>query len=75
MANIVHGVKYYLGFHKVQLFFNMFICEMFYFLEDFDIPNYADVSTPYNADKHFEFVVNNLEHSSSIFLNGLTATT
>ena len=48
---------------------------MFYFLEDFDIPNYADVSTPYNADKHFEFVVNNLEHSSSIFLNGLTATT
>ena len=46
---------------------------MFYFLEDFDIPSYADVSTPYNTDKNFEFVVNNLEHSSSIlfkWLNG-----
>ena len=45
------------------LLFNIFICDMFYFLED-----YADDSTPY-----IEFVVNNLEHSSSI-LNGLTTT-
>ena len=55
------------------LLFNIFICNMFYFLEDFDIANYADDSTPYNADKNIEFVVNNLEHSSSIlfkWLNG-----
>ena len=39
---------------------------MFYFLEDFDIANYADYSTQYNVDKNVEFVVNNLEHSSSI---------
>ena len=38
------------------LLFNIFICDMFYFLEVFDIANYADDSTPYN----------NLEHSSSI---------
>ena len=42
---------------------------MFYFLEGFDIVNYADDSTPYNADKNFEFVVNNLEHSPSILFN------
>ena len=46
---------------------------MFYFLEEFDIPNCADDSTPYNADKSIEFVKNNLEHLSSIlfkWLNG-----
>ena len=53
------------------LLFNVFICDMFYFLEDFDIANYADDSTPYNADKNIEFVVNNLEHSSSILFKWL----
>ena len=44
---------------------------MFYFLEDYDIANYADDSTPYNADKNVESVVNNLEHSSSILFKWL----
>ena len=44
---------------------------MLFFLEDFDIGNYADDSTPYNADKDVEFVVNNLEHSSSILYKWL----
>ena len=39
---------------------------MFYFLEDFDIANFAGDSTPYTADENIEFVINNLEHSSSI---------
>ena len=38
---------------------------MFYFLEYFDIANYADDSTSYNADKNIECIVNNSEHSSS----------
>ena len=46
--------------------FNVFICDMIYFLEDFDIANYADNSTPYNAGENIEFVVNNLEQSSLI---------
>ena len=50
----------------VSLLFSAFICDMFYFLEDFDIANYGDDPTPYNADKNIEFIVNNLEHSSSI---------
>ena len=36
------------------------------FLEDFDIANYADDSTPYCAGKSAEFVVNNIEKSSAI---------
>ena len=39
---------------------------MIYFLEDFDIANYADDSTPYCARESAEFVVNNLEQSSTI---------
>ena len=48
------------------LLFNIFICDMFYVLEDFDISNYAEDSTPYCAGKSAEFVVNNLEQSSAI---------
>ena len=69
MKNIVYGVKYYLGstrFILGSLLFNIFSCDISYFLEDFDIANYGDNSTPYNADKNIEFVANNLEHSSSI---------
>ena len=44
---------------------------MFYFLEDFDIANYADDSTPHNSDKNIELVVNNLKHSSSILFKWL----
>ena len=29
------------------LVFNIFVCDLFYFLEDFDIVNYADDSRPY----------------------------
>ena len=61
------------GIVLAPLLFNVFICDMFYFLEDCDIVNYADDSAPYNTDKNIEFVVNNLEHSSSIlfkWLNG-----
>ena len=44
---------------------------MFYFVKGFDIANYADDSTSYSADKSIEFVVNNLEHSSSILFKRL----
>ena len=44
---------------------------MFYFLQNFDIANYVDDSTPYNVDKNTEFAANNLEHSSSILFKCL----
>ena len=48
------------------LLFNIFICDMFYFLEDFDFANCADDTTPYYAGKSAVFVINNLEQSSAI---------
>ena len=53
------------------LLFSIFMCDMFYFLEDFDIANCADDSTSYCAGKSAEFVVNNLEHSSTILFKWL----
>ena len=44
---------------------------MFYFLEDFDITNYADDSAPFCAGKSAKFVVNNLEQSSAILFEWL----
>ena len=44
---------------------------MFYFLEDFDIANYADDSTPYCAGKCAEFVDKNSEQSSTIVFEWL----
>ena len=42
------------------LLFNILICHMFNLLEDFDIANYADDSTPYCSGRSAGFVVNNL---------------
>ena len=53
------------------LLLNIFICDMFSILEDIDIANYADDTTPYCADKCAEFVVNNLEQSSAILFEWL----
>ena len=42
------------------------MCDMFNFLEDFDIAYYADDFSPYCAGKNAEFVLNNLEQPSTI---------
>ena len=44
---------------------------MFYFLQDFDIANYADNSTPCCACKSAEFVANNLEQLSKTLIEWL----
>ena len=54
---------------------NVFTCDMFYFLEDFDIANYVDDCTPHNVTKNIEFVVNNLEQSLSVLFKWLKITT
>ena len=53
------------------LLINIFICHMFYLLEDSDIANYANDSTPYCAGKSAEFLVNSLEQSSAILFEWL----
>ena len=56
------------------LLFNIFICDMFYFLEDFDNANSVDGSTPSCAGESAKFVVNNLEQLSTILFEWLTIT-
>ena len=68
-SEILFGVQQ--GSILGPLLFNIFICDIFHFLEDFDIANYADDSTPYCASKSAEFVVNNLEQSSAILFERL----
>ena len=48
------------------LLFNIFICDMFYFLENYEIANYADDTTPYSAQRNHQFVIEELEKSSAI---------
>ena len=48
------------------LLFNIFICDMFYFLEDYGIANYADDCTPYSAKSNHKLAIEELEKSSSI---------
>ena len=55
------------------LLFNIFICDMFYFLEDYGIANYADDSTPYSAKSNHNLVVEELEKSSKILFRWLQA--
>ena len=44
---------------------------MLYFLEDFDITNYAEDSTPYCVGKSAKFFVSSLEQSSTILFEWL----
>ena len=52
-------------------FFSIFICDLFYCLDDFDIANYADESTPYFPGESAELVVNKLEQPSGIIFEWL----
>ena len=53
------------------LLFNTFIFDMFYFVEDYEIANYADDSTPFSAKPDHKSVVQELEVSSSILFTWL----
>ena len=46
------------------LLFNIHLCDLFYFLEDLDIANYADDTTLYTVQENKESVINTLETSS-----------
>ena len=48
------------------LLFNIFICDMFYFMVNFEIANYADDSTSFSAKLDGRSVVDELEILSSI---------
>ena len=43
------------------LLFTIFICDMFYSMEGFEIANYADDSTPFSAKLNHKSIVEELE--------------
>ena len=53
------------------LLFNTVICDMFYFLEDHWIANYAHDSTPYSAKTNHKILIEELEKSSLILFKWL----
>ena len=66
---ILYGVPQ--GSIPGPLLFNIFICDMFYFLENYELANYADDSTPYIAKRNHKLVIEELETSSSILFKWL----
>ena len=53
------------------LLFNIFICDMFCFLEDYEVANYADDTTPSSSQRNHQFVIKELEKSSAILFKWL----
>ena len=53
------------------LLFNLFICDRFYSMDDFEMANYADDSTPFSAKLNHKSVVEKLEISSSALFTWL----
>ena len=54
------------------LLFNIFLSDLFLFLNDVDIANYADDNTPYSCQKDCKIVTNSLENSSVKLLTWFT---
>ena len=53
------------------LLFNIFIRDMFYFLEGFEVASYADNTTPFSDGKDNDCVIKNIEQSSSALFEWL----
>ena len=47
------------------LLFNIYICDMFYDINDFNIASYADDNTPYANSSNLDTVLNKLEKSTN----------
>ena len=45
---------------------NIFLCELFYFLEGVAVASYADDTTPYTANKTNNLVIKEIEHFSEV---------
>ena len=53
------------------LLFNIHLCDLFYFLENLEIPSYADDTTIYTVNETKDSVIGVLETSSSLLFGWL----
>ena len=71
--SLVITLKLHMAFHKGQflgsLLFNIYICDIFFDIIEYDIASYADINTPYNFDFHPDNVISNFKKSASSLLN------
>ena len=51
------------------LLFNIFLNDIFYFIMDIDIANYADDNTPYTTDINITSLLETLENETNVLLN------
>ena len=54
------------------LLFNIFLCDLFLFVPDIGLANYADDNTPHATDKYLETVLKNFEQGSDTLLKWFT---
>ena len=65
----VHGNKFFMEFHRdnvAPVIFNIFFCDLFYFLEGVSVASCADNTTPYTANKTNDLVIKEIEHFSEV---------
>ena len=48
------------------LIFNIFLCDLFYFLEGVAVASYADYTTPYTGNKANDLVIKEIQHFSEV---------
>ena len=48
------------------LLFNIYMCDAFYIIEDIDIANFADDTTPYTSADNIDSIINILENKSKV---------
>ena len=51
------------------LLFNIFLCDLFLFLNEIDVANYADDNTPFSCKNDPRNVILDIEHASSVLFN------
>mgnify|MGYP001793765379 FL=1 len=49
--------------------FNIYMCDLFYFIENFQVASYADDTTPYASGKDISSVISSLEEASFILFD------
>ena len=55
--------------HRIPLLFNIFLNDIFLFIEKINMANYADGNTPYAIESNIDKLIKTLENETCILLN------